>query len=292
MRDGTASVRIFLPIAAVLIALFIALVMIPSSDAEVLRDSGSGPCGDDLHWAVNLNGTLSIYGSGDSWDYADLDNPLEPYKDMITLIKIDFGVTSVDPDFLAPCQNVKWVEVGRDMKVFWFESKALEEVTLKKRIGDESDHMEQFAAGFGNNLVSVFEEDLIRLAKQDAEISFKHLRGTDIPVDLRTTVGYDSLYEFRVGDLTELETYSLISIFYEGGLHFKIMHLQPDYLMDEGLYQNYNITFSCDEPGYILLQVQKKAFIPYPEVIGAALVIFFTLCGYIYYKKVLRGIES
>ena len=293
MRGRTASVSTHLLLAAMLIALFAFLFSIPSSDAEEpVRDSGSGPCGEDMHWAFNLNGTLSIYGSGDSWDYSEMDNPLLPYADKIEIIKIDFGVRSVDPQFLAPCKNVRYVDVGRDMVGFSFESDELEEVTLKKRIDEESGYLEYFSVGFGYAHVTIYGEDLRILGEKESAISFKQIRGTDVPVELRTVVGADTLYEFKAGDLTEFENDALISIYNDSALHFKVMHLQPDYQMAEGLYHNYNITFACDEPGYLLVQMQKKTFIPYPEAVGAILVLFFTACAYVYYRKVLRGLES
>ncbi len=295
MRGGATPVRSFLLLAAaMLIALSVSSIAIPSADSEVqLGDSsGSGACGDDMHWAVTISGNLMIYGSGDSWDYSEMENPLEDYKDLITYIKIDFGVNNIDPLFLEPCQNVTRVDVGRDMQSFTFGSDALEEVTLAKRISEESGCLKSFSARFGDNMVVIYEDDLARLADHNATISFKWLRGTDIPVDLRTTVGYDTLYEFKAGDLTEFVATPLVSLHYDSALHFKIMHLQPDYLMSEGVYYNYYITFNCDEPGYLLLQVQKKTFIPYPELVGAVMVLFFTLCGMVYYHKVLRRLES
>jgi hypothetical protein len=277
-----------------LLALSLLSISIPSADSEEQRvtSAETGACGDDMHWAVSVNGQLFIYGSGDSWDYSERESPLEEYKDLIVYIKVDFGVRNIDPLFLEPCQNVTRFDVGRDMETFIFGSDALEEVDLAKRISEESGYLKQFSARFGDNLVVIYEDDLVRLGDQNAKITFKWLRGTDIPVDLRTVVGYDTLYEFRAGDLTEFVANPLISLHYDSALHFKIMHLQPDYLMSEGVYYNYYITFTCDEPGYLLMQVQKKTFIPYPELVGAILVLFFTICGVVYYRRVLRRLES
>jgi len=295
MRYGAASARGFLLLAAaMLLALSLLSISIPSADSEEQRvtSAETGACGDDMHWAVSVNGQLFIYGSGDSWDYSERESPLEEYKDLIVYIKVDFGVRNIDPLFLEPCQNVTRFDVGRDMETFIFGSDALEEVDLAKRISEESGYLKQFSARFGDNLVVIYEDDLVRLGDQNAKITFKWLRGTDIPVDLRTVVGYDTLYEFRAGDLTEFVANPLISLHYDSALHFKIMHLQPDYLMSEGVYYNYYITFTCDEPGYLLMQVQKKTFIPYPELVGAILVLFFTICGVVYYRRVLRRLES
>ena len=294
MQSGAGRLHGLLIVAmGMLVILSLSLLIEPADSDNIQgKGSGSGLCGDDMHWALHTNGVLDIYGSGYSWSYEDMRNPLTDYKDMIEYVKIDFGVQGLDPSLLAPCQNIKRIDLGRDMEYFEGGSASLEEVHMAKKIGEESEPMQYLVVNFSGNVVNISAEDLVTLADQDAVVSLKQLRGPDVPEDLRAQVGYDSLYELKVGDLTELKENAYVSLLFDSALHFKVMHLQPDYMMAEGVYYNYYITFECDEPGYLLLQVQKKTFIPYPEAVGLGLALFFTICAYIYYRRVLKEIES
>lgn len=56
----------------------------------------SGQCGDNLNWALSSDGTLIISGTGNMDDYVPANlAPWEQYKDDITKLKIEEGVTGI-----------------------------------------------------------------------------------------------------------------------------------------------------------------------------------------------------
>ena len=56
----------------------------------------SGVCGDDLEWTLSREGTLTIEGTGDMWDYSPSSPaPWMTYAAQITAIVVGDGVTSV-----------------------------------------------------------------------------------------------------------------------------------------------------------------------------------------------------
>lgn len=68
--------------------------------------SGEGikqQCGDDLWWTY-ADGTLSITGSGDMWDYTTATLPWKDYKADITKVELPEGLTSISASAFARTQ--------------------------------------------------------------------------------------------------------------------------------------------------------------------------------------------
>lgn len=78
---------------------FNAMWLIPY-DGDVSKESAdvadyTGTCGDNLTWALDSSGTLTISGSGEMEEYfADNEPPWESYKDRIWTVVIEDGVTT------------------------------------------------------------------------------------------------------------------------------------------------------------------------------------------------------
>ncbi len=55
----------------------------------------SGQCGDNLTWSLDSDGTITISGTGDMYSYALGSAPWSEYKDDITTLVVEDGVTSI-----------------------------------------------------------------------------------------------------------------------------------------------------------------------------------------------------
>lgn len=74
----------------------------------------AGKCGDSLTWSLSSDGTLTISGTGDMYDYSS-DGiggiPAPPWishADSISKILIDEGVTSIGSHAFVWCKNVDY----------------------------------------------------------------------------------------------------------------------------------------------------------------------------------------
>ena len=74
----------------------------------------TGECGDNLTWSLSSDGTLTISGTGDMYDYSSSGIggiPIPPWishADSISTILIDEGVTSIGSHAFAWCKNVDY----------------------------------------------------------------------------------------------------------------------------------------------------------------------------------------
>lgn len=76
----------------------------------------SGTCGDNLTWNLDMEGTLSIEGTGAmESDNIHLYGPWYRYRDWIKEIKIADGVTSVYATAFYDCKNVASVTIPRSV---------------------------------------------------------------------------------------------------------------------------------------------------------------------------------
>lgn len=68
----------------------------------------SGECGDDLTWKLDTDGTLTISGTGDMWDYEySSQNPWHTYSSIQNLI-IEEGVTHIGNYAFADLSSYYW----------------------------------------------------------------------------------------------------------------------------------------------------------------------------------------
>ena len=81
----------------------------------------SGACGDNLTWNL-ANGTLTISGTGEMWNYSYYSNDLAPWyssKDSITKIIIQPGVTSIGSYAFFECVNLIDITIPNGMMQIW-----------------------------------------------------------------------------------------------------------------------------------------------------------------------------
>ena len=90
----------------------------------------SGKCGDNLNWAIDESGNLTITGSGDMWGY-DVNGP---WGSSVKSISMSNGVTGIGARAFAGCNNLTSVTISKSVKTIGFfafrSCTALTDVTI------------------------------------------------------------------------------------------------------------------------------------------------------------------
>ena len=79
----------------------------------------SGVCGDDLSWVVDESGTLSIYGTGATWDVSGDYNVNSQWSGITAKIiraVVEDGVTALGNNLFYGCSALKSVSLGKSLK--------------------------------------------------------------------------------------------------------------------------------------------------------------------------------
>ena len=108
--------------------LMIALIfaVIPkAAQAEDIRVSGT--CGDDIRWTYYRQsgaqyGSLSLYGSGEMYDYQWITSPWADYRNDINIISVGGDVTAIGQYAFAGCSNVTRVMLPPSIKIIRSEA--------------------------------------------------------------------------------------------------------------------------------------------------------------------------
>lgn len=82
------------------------------------NEVASGVCGDNLTWVLTDDGTLTISGTGEMWDYGhnDVSSFTTSYMDQIKKIVIQEGVTSIGCDAFIHCWQLSEVDMPIGLK--------------------------------------------------------------------------------------------------------------------------------------------------------------------------------
>ena len=84
-------------------------VDVPLAEGDVVA---SGECGDDLTWTLDDQGTLTISGTGDMWDFdGGKLAPWYEYSVSIVTAVIEEGVTSIGRSAFSDCPNLTRVMI-------------------------------------------------------------------------------------------------------------------------------------------------------------------------------------
>ena len=75
----------------------------------------AGSCGDNARWSYDDNGTLSITGTGGTYNFSNGNRPWEQYKDAITTVRIADGITSIGDNAFFNCSNLATINGGKDL---------------------------------------------------------------------------------------------------------------------------------------------------------------------------------
>ncbi|MCQ2515166.1 MAG: leucine-rich repeat protein, partial [Ruminococcus sp.] len=76
-----------------------------------LRPKADGECGENLKWVLDEDNDLTIYGSGDMYDYTDVRVPWSEYSSEISEVIIASGVTSIGSNAFEEFSNINKVIV-------------------------------------------------------------------------------------------------------------------------------------------------------------------------------------
>ncbi len=79
----------------------------PAGEQEPENYIASGTCGDNLTWALSENGTLTISGTGEMYDYSEADDvPWDDYRYSMNAIVVHDGVTSIGTWAFFDCDGI------------------------------------------------------------------------------------------------------------------------------------------------------------------------------------------
>ena len=80
---------------------------VPAGEQEPENYIASGTCGDNLTWALSENGTLTISGTGEMFDYSEADDvPWDDYRYSMNAIVVHDGVTSIGTWAFFDCDGI------------------------------------------------------------------------------------------------------------------------------------------------------------------------------------------
>lgn len=89
------------------LALMLSLIFSVSA-AEVIA---SGVCGENLTWALDNEGTLTISGTGDMWDWSYNGTPWSIYTPIIKKVVLAEGITNIGEFAFSSCASLESVEM-------------------------------------------------------------------------------------------------------------------------------------------------------------------------------------
>ena len=100
------------------IAMLMSLLAVPVSAETSSTTTASGTCGENLTWELTEDGTLTISGTGDMYDYGEVslyDLPWYSYREYITTVVVEDGVTSIGDAAFYELYNLTTVSLGSDI---------------------------------------------------------------------------------------------------------------------------------------------------------------------------------
>lgn len=93
-------------------------------DVEIVPAAvtASGTCGENLTWELTDDGTLTISGTGEMEDYGWRDAPWYDYREMITTVIIEEGVTNIVRYAFQDCGSMKRIVLPESLTDIGFYS--------------------------------------------------------------------------------------------------------------------------------------------------------------------------
>ena len=111
-RVGTIMKASKTKIAAVLFLIVLGIVLFPGMKLNAAEEK-SGPCGDNVTWTLEDDGTLTISGSGAMKDYSAAVSELSPLynNSNITKVVIENGITHIGSSALYYCTKITEISI-------------------------------------------------------------------------------------------------------------------------------------------------------------------------------------
>ena len=179
--------------------------------------AASGNCGDDLTWAFDAeNGTLTISGTGEMWDYTyGTTLPWADYRSDIRTVAIKSGVTSIGACAFNYCTSLTSITIPDSVTSIGHDAfcgcKSLTSITIPSSVT----YIGNFAFGYADDMdlekvggftISGYTGTAAETYANENDISFIALDEPDDPAPVATSgkCGDDLTWEFdeATGTLT------------------------------------------------------------------------------------------
>ena len=103
--------------------------------------TASGQCGDDLTWVLDSEGTLTISGTGDMWDYGGVWGGYSTapwFGENVTSVVIEDGVTNVGDFAFYGCRELQSVSLPKSVTAIQYAAfsycRSLQSITLPSNL--------------------------------------------------------------------------------------------------------------------------------------------------------------
>lgn len=170
-----------------LLALVLALILVPVSAEAALVDSGS--CGENVTWELTDEGTLTISGTGEM-----LATPWQEHRQEIKAVVIEDGVTSIATSAFYGCSNLTDVSIPNSVSTIGSQAfsycTGLKEITVPETVTVIYD------GTFANctSLAKVTLPDTVTDIQYRAFESCTSLKEISLPASMTTSGGYSFGY--------------------------------------------------------------------------------------------------
>lgn len=121
----------------IMLAICFIFAVLPKG-SPILEVVAKGSCGLNLKWSLNTDGVLTIAGRGNMYNFRSRSAPWYGYRNRITAVVVEDGVTAVAPYAFCNCTNLTSVVIPESVTVikpFTFcNCKALSDVVIPDSI--------------------------------------------------------------------------------------------------------------------------------------------------------------
>ena len=166
-----------------------------------------GNCGATATWSLNSTGVLTISGSGDMANYEISSQPWNSYKDNITSVVIESGVTSIGNWAFEYCSNLTSVTIPASVtsigKYAFYACKGLTSVTIPASV--TSIGQSAFALCIGLASITFASGSHLTTIGVSAFVSCTNLTSIEIPASVTSI---DSNVWFGCTNVTDVYCYA------------------------------------------------------------------------------------
>lgn len=183
---------------------FLCFALLPS-DAQAAELIDSGTCGENLTWALDSNGVLTISGQGDMDHFHSWDFPWIKYVQDIKTICISDGVTQIGENAFRGCSSATEVTIADSVEVIchyaFYNCKSLTAVELSSSLT----FIDEYAFYNCASLTAVTIPDSVITIGQYAFANCEGLETVTLGANLQTISSYafascHSLMQLRIPD--------------------------------------------------------------------------------------------